>query len=76
MQRSQGSTTPDLHTWRSGVVRAAGQGKVYLSMKGIGGVVDTMGTEVSGWIGAFLRGDERADVISKLAVGRQHVASF
>ena len=46
--------------------RLDGTGKVHLGMTGIGGIVDTSGAEVPGWISAFLRAPEQADVLFKL----------
>jgi hypothetical protein len=44
-----------------------GTGKVYLSLLGIGGAVDTYGTSVPQWIKLFLEDKRRSDVIFKLA---------
>jgi hypothetical protein len=46
--------------------RAGGYGQVHLGMTGIGGAVDTQGTEVPRWISQFLRAPEREDVLLKL----------
>lgn len=43
-----------------------GVGRIYLGMTGYGGAVDPTGREVPGWIGQFLRADDRRDVLVKL----------
>jgi hypothetical protein len=43
-----------------------GTGKVILQMTGTGGVGDSQGTAVPGWVGQFLRHPDREDVIQKL----------
>jgi hypothetical protein len=50
--------------------RPNGSGEVHLDMTGIGGVVNTRGDEVAGWISGFLRAPARADVLSKLGKSR------
>lgn len=47
-------------------IRAEGRGRVYLSMNGVGGGVDTKGRAVPTWISEFLHAPEREDVLSKL----------
>jgi hypothetical protein len=46
--------------------RAAGKGKVHLTIDGIGGAVDSEGAAIPGWITAFLSDPAQADVIAKL----------
>ena len=46
--------------------RVKGEGKVHLTLDGIGGPVDAEGLAIPEWLAAFLSDPERADVISKL----------
>ena len=46
--------------------RLPGEGEVHLTMEGTGGVVDTQGTAVPGWVGQFLRDPDQEDVLGKL----------
>ncbi len=47
--------------------RVDGEGKVHMTLEGIGGPVDTEGVAIPEWITAFLSAPQRADVIAKLA---------
>jgi hypothetical protein len=49
-----------------------GRGKVYFTMTGVGGVVNTEPNQFVKWIGDFLRAPERADVVSKLQKSGAH----
>lgn len=47
--------------------RTPGQGKVSVTLEGVGGAVDSEGLAIPGWIFEFLSDPKRADVVSKLA---------
>lgn len=47
--------------------RTPGSGQVSFILRGIGGGVDREGASLPGWVGGFLRDDERADNLGKLA---------
>ena len=70
LKRNQPELFAELTTlgveWAS-CYRSPGHGKVYLTVQGIGGCVDTNGSTIAAWIGKFLLAPERADVLSKLA---------
>lgn len=48
--------------------RTPGQGKVSVTLDGVGGAVDSEGLAIAEWIAGFLSAAKRADVISKLAL--------
>ena len=47
-------------------LRMPGTGKVHWTMEGNGGVIDSEGSALPGWIGEFLRDPVREDVLFKL----------
>lgn len=56
----------DLGIESANLTSSNGSGRVYLMPPGIGGAVDSEGSQVPTWLGEFLRAESQSDVLEKL----------